>query len=101
MLGLYEQQVQKVNKALLELLQKLYLSNLSLLVDVLEGFEEVSLASTGYHLRLENSLIELQINFLSQGTNIPDIDSVLMQKILNSLAVHQKYSCVVQHLGQG
>ena len=96
-----EQQVQKINKALLELLQKLHLPNLPFLVDILESLKEVSLASTGYHLRLENSLIELQINFLSQGTNIPDIDTVLVQKILNSLAVHQKYSCVVQHLGQG
>ena len=95
MLGFNEQQVQKINKALFKLLQKFHLPYFSFLVYVLESLEEVSLASTGYHLRLKNPLIELQVNFLSQRANVPNIDPILVQEILNSLAVHQKYSRVV------
>jgi len=66
----------------------------------MEGAEEVAFAAAGHHLCFQHLLVELEVDLLSQRPDVADVDAVLMQDVLDALAVHQEDRRVVQHLRQ-
>ena len=47
----------------------------------------MALAGSGDHLCFEDALVELEIDLLGQGPDVADVYPVLMQEILDALAV--------------
>lgn len=59
LLGLDEDQVQKIHKAGIELLHEIFAPHLHLVGHLVKCFEEITLASSSNHFSLEDAFVEL------------------------------------------
>lgn len=54
----------------------------------MESLKEISFADSYKHFSYKNSFVELKIDLLGEGANVPDIDTIFMHQIFNPYTVH-------------